>query len=235
MPDLFGYKALQLGLVQFHSLRHNRIANRGLVVEHIEEHHKVFNVTHVARFDMLPFASESVDLVILPHTLECAAAPRMILREVERVLRPEGHIVLSCFNPNSLWGLRQACATMLDRQWFPPGVQAIPYAHVKAWLRLLGFEIDTGCFGCYRLPVMQEKWLRYSAFMDKAGDRWWPIFGAVYMLSAVKREAGLRLVGPAWQAIAKPSITPAAQFAPCEGANSACDVEHKNKSRSKPV
>ncbi len=220
VADLFGYKALQLGLTQLNNLRQNRIADQGMVVEAISAHQDGLNATHFARFDMLPFANESIDLVVLPHTLEYVDAPRLVLREVARILRPEGHLVLSCFNPNSLWGLRHSWATMFDQPWFPQGMQAIPYARVKAWLRLLGFEIDGGCFGCYRLPALQEKWLRYSAFMDKAGDRWWPIFGAVYMLSAVKREAGIRLIGPTWrQAIPKPRITPAAQPVPCDGRN----------------
>lgn len=228
VADLFGYKAIQLGLTQLNNLRQNRIVDQGMVAEQMAAPQEMLHVTHLARFDMLPFSSESIDLVVLPHTLEYVDTPRVVLREIKRILRPEGHIVLSCFNPNSLWGLRHAWATMVDQPWLPQGIQAIPYARVKAWLRLLGFEIDGGCFGCYRLPAKQEKWLRYSAFMDKAGDRWWPIFGAVYMLSAVKREAGVRLIGPAWhQVIPKPTIRPAAQAVPCGGTDSVCDIGHQ--------
>jgi len=35
--------------------------------------------------------------------------------------------------------------------------------------------------------------------MEKAGDRWWPVLGSVYMLTAVKRVHGMRLVTPAWR------------------------------------
>ena len=35
--------------------------------------------------------------------------------------------------------------------------------------------------------------------MDGLGGRWWPIFGAVYFMVAVKRVRGMRLIGPAWK------------------------------------
>jgi hypothetical protein len=35
--------------------------------------------------------------------------------------------------------------------------------------------------------------------MEPAGDRWWAVGGAVYMLQAIKRVRGMRLITPAWQ------------------------------------
>jgi hypothetical protein len=32
-------------------------------------------------------------------------------------------------------------------------------------------------------------------FLEKAGDRWWPVLGSVFMLSAIKRVTTLTLVG----------------------------------------
>ena len=58
-------------------------------------------------FDALPFPQHSVDLVVLPHSLELARDPHQTLREVERVLVPEGRVVIAGFNPASLWGMRQ--------------------------------------------------------------------------------------------------------------------------------
>jgi SAM-dependent methyltransferase len=66
-------------------------------------------------FDALPFPNQSLDLVLLPHTLELARDPHDTLREVERVLVPEGRVVIVGFNPASLWGLRQQRAH-LDRR-----------------------------------------------------------------------------------------------------------------------
>jgi ubiquinone/menaquinone biosynthesis C-methylase UbiE len=40
----------------------------------------------------LPLAANSIDLVVMPHTLEFAPDPHQMLREVERVLVPEGQV-----------------------------------------------------------------------------------------------------------------------------------------------
>jgi hypothetical protein len=66
---------------------------------------------------------------------------------------------------------------------------------LRDWLRLLGFEVEAGRFGCWRPPCETERWLQRYAWMDPIGDRWWPVLGAVYYLHAVKRVRGMRLVG----------------------------------------
>ncbi|MCB2031687.1 MAG: SAM-dependent methyltransferase, partial [Rhodoferax sp.] len=43
------------------------------------------------------------------------------------------------------------------------------------------------------------RWLERFQWMERAGARWWPIFGAVYFLVATKRVRGMRLLGPAWK------------------------------------
>ena len=60
-------------------------------------------------------------------------------------------------------------------------------------------EADRGRFGCYAPPCLTQKWLRRWSFMEAAGDRWWPVCGAVYVVSAVRRVAGMRLITPAWK------------------------------------
>jgi hypothetical protein len=67
-------------------------------------------------------------------------------------------------------------------------------------LRLLGFEVEVGTFGCYRPAVDSDQWMQRTAWMDGVGSRWWPIFGAAYFLVAVKRVRGMRLLGAAWKA-----------------------------------
>ena len=66
------------------------------------------------------------------------------------------------------------------------------------WLKLLSFEVDRGNFGCYAPPCDQEHWLKRWHFMEAAGDRWWSFAGGVYVLRAVKRVRGMRLILPGW-------------------------------------
>jgi len=157
----------------------------------------------------LPFPPSSLDLVVLPHTLELSADPHQVLREVERVLVPEGRVVISGLNPASLWGFRQGRGRLAGRLglsalgapnlYLPEAGEFIGPWRLRDWLRLLGFEVESERFGCYRPAVRTHQWLQRSAWMDRAGARWWPIFGAVYMVVAVKRVRGMRLLGPAWK------------------------------------
>ena len=157
----------------------------------------------------LPFPPASLDLVVLPHTLELSADPHQVLREVERVLVPEGRVVISGLNPASLWGLRQGRGRLAGRLglsafgapnlYLPEAGEFIGPWRLRDWLRLLGFEVESERFGCYRPAVRTDKWLQRTAWMDHAGARWWPIFGAVYFVVAVKRVRGMRLLGPAWK------------------------------------
>ena len=154
-------------------------------------------------FDALPFDSNSLDLVVLPHALELARDPHLALREVERVLVPEGRVVIVGFNPASLWGLRQWLGRWrrhlpwgAARPLFLPSAgDFMGYRRLRDWLRLLSFEVEAGRFGCYRPPLAAQKWLTRFEWMERAGERWWPVFGAVYFVVAVKRVRGMRLVG----------------------------------------
>ncbi|HEU4459443.1 MAG TPA: methyltransferase domain-containing protein [Methylibium sp.] len=154
-------------------------------------------------FDALPFPNHSLDLVVLPHTLELAVDAHHTLREVDRVLVPEGRVVILGFNPHSLWGLRQWGGRWGRRfggskaPFLPPAGELIALRRLRDWLRLLSFEVERGGFGCYRPPLASKPWLDRFGWMEKAGDRWWPMFGAVYAVSAVKRVRGMRVIAAA--------------------------------------
>jgi len=132
-----------------------------------------------------------------------------VLREVERVLVPEGRVVISGFNPASWWGMCQSRGKLFgrlgvhglgaSRLYLPEAGDFIGPWRLRDWLRLLSFDLDADRYGCYRPAVHTEKWLQRTAWMDRVGARWWPPFGAVYFVVAVKRVRGMRLLGPAWK------------------------------------
>lgn len=168
-------------------------------------------VVVVNDFAELPFASQSLDLVVLPHVLEFATEPHQVLREVERVLIPEGQVIVVGFNPASLWGARQIAGRLTGAHFLPLDGEFISLPRLKDWLKLLNMEVDRGHFGCYAPPCATDKWLNRFSFMESVGDRWWPYLGAVYAVQAIKRVKGMRLIGPAWkrQTISAPRAVPA--------------------------
>jgi ubiquinone/menaquinone biosynthesis C-methylase UbiE len=95
-------------------------------------------------FRQLPFAAHSIDLVVMPHVLEFRADPHQILREVERVLIPEGEVLITGFNPISIWGLRRALPNCPGH--FPWNGHYLSVRRLKDWLQLLGFEVERGSF-----------------------------------------------------------------------------------------
>lgn len=189
LAQIFGFNALQLGLPTHHFLRSSRMPLR-------------FNAAPEAGSNVrlqpeaLPFACASLDLVVLPHVLEFSKQPHQVLREVGRVLIPEGHLVISGFNPYSLWGLQRKWG---NHQGYPWCGDFIALTRLKDWLSLLGFEVVGGRFAAYAPPLQQSQWLEQRfAFMEAAGDRWWAVSGGVYLLHAIKRVHGMHLIKPAW-------------------------------------
>ena len=209
VADIFGYHGLQLGLPSLDVLQANRMPHRWLAIDEggpESLHPTPLPAALVTDFSALPFPAASLDLVALPHTLELARDPHTALREVERVLVPEGRVVLSCLNPASLWGLAQRRARLYQRMGFgtsylPEAGEFLGYWRLRDWLRLLGFEVETVHFGCYRPAVRSQQWLERHAWMDRAGPRWWPILGSAYFIVAVKRVHGMRLMSPGWKPV----------------------------------
>jgi len=148
--------------------------------------------------EALPFDAASIDLVLLPHTLDFSADPHQVLREVERVLVPEGHIVILGFNPASFFGLKKLF-TWRRRRRAPWNANFIGLRRMKDWLALMHFEITGGSMLYYRPPVSRTGLLDRLFFLDKMGDRWWPMMAGVYLLVAKKRVAGMTVLRPQWR------------------------------------
>jgi SAM-dependent methyltransferase len=200
VADVFGYRAIQVGLPKTDLLRQNRMPFKAFVGQTLVEPampHS-WQASVIAEPEYLPFDSDSIDLLILPHALECSQDQHALLREAQRVLVPEGRVVITGFNPLSLWGFRQHLPFV--KPWLPTRSEDdVAPNKIKDWLRLLSFEIDRGHFGCYAPALTSQKWLERFSFMEPAGDRWWPIFGAVYVVSAVKKVASMHLITPNWK------------------------------------
>ncbi|MFM7800945.1 MAG: class I SAM-dependent methyltransferase, partial [Limnohabitans sp.] len=161
VSDVFGFHGLQLGLPYLPCLRNSRIRHCWVALDHVSGFDDQVRLPGLyAESVALPFADQSLDLVVLPHALELSHDPHATLREVERVLVPEGRVIISGFNPLSLWGQRHRRSQWygrlgVDNYFLPKGIDFIGYWRLRDWLRLLSFEVDGGRFGCY-LPSVQS-------------------------------------------------------------------------------
>jgi len=232
VSDIFGYHALQTGLPELDGLRANRMPHRWLASDSLvlpepreiapprdlDISTRPLNVPVGLHCDAeaLPFASNSLDLIVMPHTLEMTTDPHLALAEATRCLVPEGRLVIVGFNPASLWALRHRVGRtghslrMGDEDLFLPSAgDLIGYWRLRDWLRLLSYDIEVGKFGCYRPPWNSEKWLARYAWMEKVGERWWPVLGAVYFLVAVKRVRGMHMIGKVRKQAVKAATAPA--------------------------
>ncbi|WP_374488630.1 class I SAM-dependent methyltransferase [Zoogloea sp.] len=191
--DVFGYNAVQLGIPECDFLRANRMplrlrAGAGRVQVETD-------------YAALPFESQSLDLVVLAHVLEFAHHPHHVLREVERVLVPEGQLIITGFNPVSLFGLRRRLKG--ESGSYPWHGQYLSTRRIKDWLELLSFEPGHQSAGCFIPAQTEAEWLQRLRFVERAGERWCGFAGGVYVLQAVKRVQGMRLIMPKWDRLAR--------------------------------
>jgi SAM-dependent methyltransferase len=144
----------------------------------------------------LPIAGDSVDVLVLPHTLEFYASPHEILREADRVLIPEGKLLVVGFNPWSPWGLGWNL-----RHWqrkLPAPISLISPRRLHDWLSLLGFRVEVTQSMMYRPPLRQRKLMARLDMLERFGERWWPHAAGVYLIEATKRVSTLTPIKPHW-------------------------------------
>jgi SAM-dependent methyltransferase len=188
LPDLFGFYALQMGAASMPLLQTSRVTHKFTMAWDT-------NAGLLAEPDQLPFAENQFDVIVLPHTLEFQALPHEVLREAFRVLRPEGRLLITGFNPYSLYGIKRYFGRERSGPW---AGEFISLSRAKDWLTLLGFDIVGGQLDCYNVPANNDATLQRLDRLEYAGDHWWPFAGGVYFLHAVKRVAGVRLLKPNW-------------------------------------
>ena len=163
-------------------------------VQHIitmpQWHSGVAGGVAVCDADELPFPGDSMDLVILHHTADFSRYPHEVLRESARVLRGEGCIVITGFNPFSLWGLRRLMSRHHGGPW---GGRFMPAGRMEDWLRLLGFQVEHSITRFHKLPLQRSAHEATSSQRSRSLPG-----GAYYCILARKREPARASGQPAW-------------------------------------
>ena len=208
----FGYHILQMGVAPGCQLYEQSTINHRIYSGEQDDP----GVNLITHSDELPLESDSIDTLIAHHSLEFGPNPHRVLREMQRVLAPQGHMLIVGFNPYSLLG---AGATMRRLARRPLWQQQRPVSkhRLSDWLHLLGCEVQS-CSNVYSMPPVGSGKLQA---MLRRGDAWsnrhnLPM-GGLYVVHAIKqvsalnkprirlRARGERLIG---LAVAKPGVTP---------------------------
>lgn len=147
--------------------------------------------------ESLPIATDSLDAIILPHTLEFTGHPHEVLREVDRCLIPEGHVLILGFNPYGLWGLWRLLYGW--RRRLPWTGRFISQTRVRDWLALLGFDTLSCRPLLFRPPLQSLAATRHLQMLDRLAERGWPVPAAGYQLLARKRVVGMTPIRPRWR------------------------------------
>ncbi|KOR32346.1 hypothetical protein TI05_07830 [Achromatium sp. WMS3] len=182
---LFGCYLLQIGWGQvFASAIANTKIRRHII---LEEHFALIGNTGkiLGQSNMLPIASDSMDVVFLPHTLEFVANPHQVILEADRVLIPGGHLIVFGFNPWSLWGIW--CNIFRNSQIVPWWQKSIGRKKVEGWLKVQGFQIEQQHSIIFLPPLQQRIVLRQLQQIEPLCEYCLPLDGAVYAIRAIKR------------------------------------------------
>ncbi len=207
MSETFGYYALETGVLSGNHdfLKYSRITTGlSLISEKIDNK---FNETEmlssksvvVSSDEQLPIATDNVDLVVASHVLELSQDPHQVLREIDRVLVPEGHCILIGFNPLVLTRIRRLIdSTLKKRKKDDYTMRSV--TRVRDWFSLLGFEVLDVHYMGVRPGFKSKKLFESLSWLDKLESFAGPVFGNMYVLHVKKQVVAMRPHKKVWKA-----------------------------------
>lgn len=199
LPSLFGYHLLQISAaIDADLASQSPIHHRVVVAGRASAITANPRIGLVSCCDSLPFENDSLDVVILHHVLDFSINPHQVLKEINRVLIPRGHVIIVGFNPFSLFGLWKAVASLLTRspQWRYNG---IAQKRLFDWFKLLDLEKSTVRHAFYRPPCRSAALLKRLAFLENAGQRLGVPLGGVYLVVARKDVCAVTPIRAPWE------------------------------------
>ncbi|WP_020408871.1 class I SAM-dependent methyltransferase [Hahella ganghwensis] len=191
----FGYHQLELLVDQSHGVAENSLlGHRIIAVPKLEE--GADDGVLVCEPHELPLITDSIDLVVLHHTLDLSPDPHQTLREACRVLRSGGHIVIVGFNPVSTWGLSKILHRGRKAPWSGRFISSV---RLEDWLSLLDLRLHDVSYSFYTPPAANLRWHNRLAILNRLGKKLKLPLGAFYIIQAQKRVGGAIPLKPKWQ------------------------------------
>jgi SAM-dependent methyltransferase len=191
-PKFFGYHLLKIGALS------GEIDSSQSPIKHqltLSEQAQKCNL--VGDIDDLPLLEHSVDVCVLAHALEFSLDPHHVVREANRVLIPNGYLVITGFNPFSLAGLNQFIPYRRNKT--PWNERLFSPMRVKDWLHLMGFEIQLDKRFLHSTLARQVTQGVISNHWHNIASRYFPSLGSVYVIVAKKRVLPLTPIKAKWQ------------------------------------
>lgn len=207
MSEIFGYYAIEMGVLSGkHSLlKHSRITSGFSLLDSdsVINTNTLFEKNSIpssviSTTEQLPIATDNVDLVIASHTLESSKDPHQVLREIDRVLVPEGHCILIGFNPYSISRIGQLITSRFKKDKSLYKTRSV--AHVRDWFSLLGFEVMDVHYMGMRPAVKNKKLFNALSWLDRLGEFTGPMLGNMYVIHAKKQMVAMRPNKKVWRA-----------------------------------
>ena len=218
MSEIFGYYAIQIGMLsgECDLLKHSRINasftlanpdnlpdfNKEKAEAGDEDKSNSLDYAVIATNEKLPISTDNIDLVVASHVLEMSKNPHQVLREIDRVLVPEGHCILIGFNPFALSNLNiPSRFKRKNRHTESQDTHKMrSAARVKDWFSLLGFEILEVNYMGFRPALKNQKIFKSLSWMEHWGEYAGPLLGSMYVVHAKKQVASMRPNKKVWRA-----------------------------------
>lgn len=193
LPNLFGYHALQIGGLsnEIDLISSSQIGQKIYMTLNTEKGNVVANAL------ALPFPQNTLDLIVLPHTLDISPKPHQVLREIHRVLISEGHLVIIGFNPLSMMGLSKLL--FIRSQRAPWVAHFYTQRRLRDWLSLLGFKVMAVEHVGLQPPIQNMRFQQRMQFLSKAERVGLGRLGGLQILVAKKRELTLTPIPQPWK------------------------------------
>jgi len=200
MSEIFGYYAIQIGVLsgKHDLLKASRIAADFSLVDPELQSEVGLNASVIASTEYLPIATDNVDLVVASHVLELSEDPHQVLREIDRVLVPEGHCILIGFNPFSISRIGRLIHSGFNRKNKPYQMRSVP--RVRDWFSLLGFEVVDVHYMGMRLGTNNKKLFERLSWLERWGRFAAPVLGNMYMFHVKKQVVAMRPHKKIWEA-----------------------------------